>query len=229
MSKVFARLFSVAIALLSVLSVQHASAAFSTFSSEGLWKAAAGNEKLEDFESYVLNAQITALPMLGVTFAELAGGGFPVIYRHFESNVTPYGSKHLGNFPNGINAINRYAPIVLLPQQGLQITALGYYNGDGQAATMVATAYDSNNVVLGTVGAFKGAFGGFVSATPVAKVVFGGVTGDGWNHIDGLQISTAPIPEPSTLSMFGVGIIFCLWRCRAIQATRKGGKDRTTT
>lgn len=121
---------------------------FDSYVGEAAWRVAAGTTHIEDFESYGVGTQFTQLPGLGVSFAELAGGGYPVIYQHFEPNVTPYGSKHLGNFPNGINAINRYAPIVLMPQPGLRLTALGFYNGDGQADTMVATAYDSNDSAL---------------------------------------------------------------------------------
>ena len=185
-------------------------AAFAAYTSESAWRDAAGTTALETFESYAVGTQFSSLPGLGVVFAEVAGGGYPVIYRHFEQNVTPYGSLHLANFPQGINAINRYAPIVMMPADGLVLTALGYYNGDGQAATMVATAYDSSDNVLGSIGAFKGAFAGFVSTVPVSRVVFGGITGDGWNHIDGLQSHTAPVPEASALSLLAAGLAVLL-------------------
>ena len=181
-------------------------AAFNSYGNEGTWRAAVVTFNFEDFESYAVGTQFTSLPGLGVSFAELIGGGYPNIYQHFQ-NTTPYGSKHLANFPNGINAINRYAAIILMPQFGVQLTALGFFNGDGQADTMIATAYDSNDNALGSVGAFKGAFAGFVSSTPVAKVVFGGNTGDGWNHIDGLQTHTAAVPEVSTFWMLALGVV----------------------
>lgn len=181
-----------------------ARAGFTTYASEATWQAAAGGTQLETFESYSVGTQFMSLPALGVAFAELEGGGYPVIYQH-SAATTPYGNKHLANFPNGINAVNRYAAIVLSPQSGLHLTALGFYNGDGQADTMTATAYDSDGNVLGSIGAFKGAFAGFTSSTPVAKVIFGGNTGDGWNHIDGLQTSVVAVPEPSTLWMLALG------------------------
>ena len=74
--------------------------------------SAAGTTVLENFESYGIGTQINSLPALGVGFETLAGGGHPNIYLH-SADVTPYGRRHLGNFPNGINAINRFDDIVL--------------------------------------------------------------------------------------------------------------------
>ncbi|RJP61394.1 MAG: PEP-CTERM sorting domain-containing protein [Candidatus Auribacter fodinae] len=177
-------------------------------SAESDWKTAAGTTVLEDFQSYVNGVQISSLPALGVGFYELDGGGYPNAY-YFASSGTPYGSTHLGNFPNGINEINRWDDIVLYVLPGYKITALGFWNGDGQNATLVATAYDASDNVLGSVGAFRNTFAGFVSDAPVYRVVFDGNTGDGWNHLDGLQTNVTvadSIPEPSTIGLLILGI-----------------------
>ena len=199
-----ARLCGIALTVSAVLAFPAAAASFATYHDEAQWQAAAGTSNLETFESYSVGTQVSSLPLLGVAFAEVAGGGFPVIYNHFE-NDTPYGSHHLANFPQGINEINRYADIVLFPLPGREIFAIGFYNGDGQADTMVATAYGAANDVLGAVGAFKGTFAGMISSAPIAKVVFGGLTGDGWNHIDGLQV--AAVPEPSKITLVAAGLL----------------------
>ena len=111
---------------------------------------------LEDFESYPVGSQLSGVPALGLGFNTLAGGGTPNIYNHHECCVTPYGTKHLGNFPNGINSINRYDDISMYVLDGYEVTALGFGMGDGQADTLVASIYDGSNNFLGTVGAFKG-------------------------------------------------------------------------
>ena len=63
------------------------------------------------------------------------------------------------------------------------------------------------------MGAFKSTFKGFVSMVPVAQVVFDGNTGDGWNHLDGLQ--TSPVPLPAALPMLSAALLcltFIRWR-----------------
>jgi hypothetical protein len=188
-------------ALLMAIANENALAGFTTYSVESNWQTAAGTTLLEDFETYSEGTQISSLPSLGIGFESLAGGGFPNIYN--AGGGTPYGPLHLGNFPNGINEINQWDDIVLYALPGYQITALGFWNGDGQNDTLIGTAYDDANNVLGSVGAFKGTFAGFTSDIAISRVVFDGNTGDGWNHLDGLQIAVVPEPVSSTLFIVG--------------------------
>ena len=212
-------------ALLTLAAPVPALATFITYTGgstvEAQWRIDAGGAiPLEDFESYAVGTQFSSLQLLGIGFAELAGGGYPVIYNHSsEPTVTPYGSLQLGNFPNGINTINQYDDMVLFTLPGWQITAVGFYNGDGQSATLVATAYDSANNALGSVGALKGNFAGMISSTPIASVVFDGNTGDGWNHLDGLQTNAittpvAAVPIPATFWLFSSGLALLMLRRR---------------
>ena len=187
-----------------------ATAAVMTFNGgvteEAAWQAAAGNTVLEDFESYPIGAQLSGLPALGLGFSTLAGGGTPQIYNHHECCNSPYGTQHLGNFPNGINAINQFDDISMFVLSGSKVTALGFWNGDGQADTLVASFFDGSNNLLGTVGASKGTFAGILSDVAISRVVFDGNTGDGWNHLDGLQTNLTPVPISSTLFLFAMGL-----------------------
>ena len=176
-------------ALLSASRLVDAST-FVTFNDETAWQNASGSTVLEDFESFATGSQISVLPVLGVGFDFLAGGGYPNIYR-YTTNTTPYGRKHLGNFPNGINQINRWDSISMTVLPGATITAVGYWNGDGQNDTLVAVAYDADGQTLGSVGALKGHFAGFLSSVPVARVVFEGNTGDGVINIEDLSLMAA--------------------------------------
>lgn len=98
--------------------------------------------------------------------------------------------------------------MVLNALPGSEITAVGFWNGDGQADTLVATAYDASDMPLGSVGAFKGNFAGLISDVPISRIVFDRNTGDGWNHLDGLQtnVRSAVIPEPSTVVLLSSGL-----------------------
>jgi hypothetical protein len=166
------------------------------------WQLASGKAHFDSFESYLTGEQIASLPTLGLEFKTLAGGGLPNIYRHHQCCVTPYGPKHLGNFPNGVNQINRWDNIVVNVLPEYKVTALGFWNGDGQYDTLFATAYDTSNNILGLVGAFRGSFAGFISDVEISRVIFDGNTGDGWNHLDGLQtnalVKPTSIPEASS-------------------------------
>ena len=157
---------------------------------ESDWQNDADETVLENFETYTAGTQLSSIPSLGLNIDQLSGGGYPQIYLYTET--TPHGSKQLGNFPNGVNYINRWNSIVMHVQNGYQITAFGFWNGDGQADTLVAEVYDSNNILLGSIGAFKGRFAGCITEKAISKIIFKGDTGDGWNHLDGLQTNVKP-------------------------------------
>lgn len=202
-----------------------ASAAFIAFSDEALWRAAAGTTVLEDFESYSDGSQIPELNSLNLVFDELAGGGFPQAYLF--SDNTPHGSTQLGNFPNGINETNRWNDTIARPAPGFVLRSMGFWNGDGQSDTLVAFAYNASGDLLGSVGAFTGTFAGFVSDTPIASVRFEGDTGDGWNHLDGLQVNA--VPETSSALLFAVGLGVLAWSRQRSRTWFKRVAKRTST
>ena len=216
-SRTLTRLSPALLALVLATSAGSALANFVTFTGglveEANWRATVGSYAIEDFESYPEGTQITSLPALGIRFGELAGGGFPQAYLF---GGTPYGPMHLGNFPNGINAINQWDDTVVHVLPGWTISGFGFWNGDGQADTLVARAYDASGNLLGSVGAFKGTFAGFFSDVPVGSLVFDGNTGDGWNHLDGLQtgFQGSAIPEPQTVLILLFGLFAVAYQRR---------------
>ena len=160
-----------------------------------------GAVALENFEGYLAGTPISSLPGLGVAFDPLAGGGQPSTYLHPVDN-TGYGRMHLANFTNNNpTAYPRNNDIVLTVASGYLITALGFWNGDGQSSIYRADIYDaSNNVTpVDFVQALSPTFAGFISDTAITKVVFLGnsVNGDGWNHLDGLQTNATVVPLPA--------------------------------
>lgn len=181
-----------------------ASAAVVKYSSEASWQTALGGPgavALENFEGYLAGTPISSLPGLGVAFDPLAGGGQPSTYLHPVDN-TGYGRMHLANFTNNNpTAYPRNNDIVLTVASGYLITALGFWNGDGQSSIYRADIYDaSNNVTpVDFVQALSPTFAGFISDTAITKVVFLGnsANGDGWNHLDGLQTNATVVPLPA--------------------------------
>ena len=125
----------------------------------------------------------------------------------------------MGNFPNGITETNRWDDIILNVLPGHTITSVGFWNGDGQADTFYAYAYDASNNMLGSVGAYKDTFAGFISDVPISYVVFDGNTGDGWNHLDGLQTNVSSVPLPASF-------LFLLSGSAILSILRKGGRKR---
>lgn len=180
---------------------------------EADWQAAAGATSLENFESYSAGVQISSLPALGLSFDELAGGGYPVTYLFSEG--PPHGPMQLANFPNGIGGSNQFDDIVAHVLPGYEITAFGYWNGDGQSDTLFATAYDESDNVIATIGAFKDQFAGLVADTAIARIVFDGTTGDGWDHMDGLQTNALAVPEPATVWLLVTGCVGLMMYRRA--------------
>ncbi len=187
--------------------------------SELEWQVAAAVTNLEDFESYSAGTQIDSLPALGINFDPLAGGGFPCTYS-FTGTQTPHGKMQLGNFPNGINSINRWDDIVISASHGREITAMGFWNGDGQSDTMTAYVYDFADNLIGSIGAYRGQFAGFISDVPIWYVILDGDTGDGWNHVDGLQTNAVPEPLSGTLLVVA-GCATLLRRKRFAQAAKR--------
>jgi hypothetical protein len=184
-------------------------ATITPYSVELAWQLAAAPTVLENFESYAGGTQIPTLPALGVGFDVLAGTGYPATYFHIGPPNTTHGAMHLGNFPNGVGGTpsNQFNDIVMQVLVGYTITAVGFWNGDGQlAAILEARVYDTTNAFIGSVSALSGTFAGFVADAPISRVEFEGITGDGWNHLDGLQTNVravAQVPEPSTILLLG--------------------------
>ncbi|MEK6703846.1 MAG: hypothetical protein AABZ53_16425 [Planctomycetota bacterium] len=175
-----------------------ANAQFATFtggaSQELAWQAAAGgNVPLEDFESYhgglccAPTDQVTALPALGIVFATDVPGAYPGVYNYQPQAHS--GQNQLANFGGGLSA---YADYRILPESGKAIYALGFWQCDPQG-DQTMYAFDALGTLVGQITGHINdggglSFAGFVSTIPIARVVVEGLLGDGWNHIDDLQV-----------------------------------------
>lgn len=164
---------------------------------EAAWRAAAGgNVPLEDFEGFanatccpclLCSDQVKALPALGVVFASDVADAYPGIY--INAGQAHSGQKQLANFGGGLSSFADYR---MHPVPGKSIFALGFWQCDPQGdETLVAFDASDQEVgrIVGRINNGSGnSFAGFVSTVAIKKVVVLGAEGDGWNHIDDLQV-----------------------------------------
>ena len=193
-----------------VLCAVTASSAWGQFSvfeggaaTETAWRAAAGGSVPgENFESYFAvpgpfsgpSDQVLALPALGIVFASDVPGAYPGVYTN--AGQAHSGTKQLANFGGGLGAYSTYR---IHPEAGKAIYALGFWQCDPQGnQTMIAYDAIGNRVgdITGLINNGSGnSFAGFVSTIPIARIDVDGLLGDGWNHIDDLQVvSRFPCP-----------------------------------
>lgn len=172
------------------LAVFHGSSA-----DEAAWRAAAGGAvPIETFEGYVgtpgidpTGDPVALLPDLGVTLETNVLGVFPGVYA--DANFAHSGVNQLSNFGAGAPPFSDFR---LRPVPGKYLRAIGFWQCDPQG-DQVVDAFAFNGFRLGSITARAndgsgGNFAGFLSNHPVAYVRFRGNFGDGYNHIDDLQI-----------------------------------------
>ena len=237
-----------AMILLLATSSQLPQASIVTFTggqaSQDSWRSAVGTFVTEDFQSFATNTTIPSLPLLGLTFNTLIGGGSPGVYDHFNDN-TPFGSKQIANFPGNccITSSFQFGDIGMDVDPGVNLFAFGFWNGDDQGNALLRI-FNRSNVLVGTVTALvnngsstnlSNSFAGFISTEPIGRMEWEGEAGDGFNHYDGLQASFAApsqVPEPSTtaLILFSLGILVVVRRAeghrqRARQQGRRASRS----
>jgi len=213
------------LAFLFAFGAQIAQAALITFegglAQQAAWRSSVGSFVLEDFQSFSVNAPISSLPSLGLTFDPLAGGGPPGIYQH-SVNDTPFGANQLANFPGNccITTAYQFNDLVAQVDPGVNLFGLAFWNGDPQGNSLLRI-YDRSGVLIGTVTALintgnattlSNSFAGFTSTVPIGRLEWEGNAGDGWNHYDGLQATfggpnPTGVPEPSTLALVVTGLL----------------------
>jgi hypothetical protein len=189
---------------------QSAYAQFTTYQggagTESSWRAAASAliggapVPLEDFELYRgvpspfsgPSDQVRTLPALGVDLFGDAPGTYPGVYSN--DGQAHSGSNQLANFGGGGGNASDYH---IRPAAGRVVLALGFWQCDPQG-DQVMQAFDADDNLIGTiVGRINNgsgqSFAGFVSQSPIMRVRVVGLEGDGWNHLDDLQIVTVPL------------------------------------
>lgn len=165
--------------------------------------AAGGTVPMETFESFATGAAVGDMPGVQAFFApEYADGSLaplPVVANN--SPVTP--TKWIVNLGNGRPA---WSPWVIRPDAGESIYAFGQANSQGDFVRIEAFA--ASGALVGTVDspALSHAFAGFVSSTPIAKVVVTPLGNfDGTNGMDNVQISVVPVPAPAAAAALALG------------------------
>lgn len=162
---------------------------------EAAWRAAAGGMvPIETFEDFVGTPDtdpdgdpVAQLPGLGVTLETTVPGVFPGVYE--EAHYAHSGINQLSNFAAGAPPFSDFR---VRPVPGKYIKAIGFWQCDPQGDQIV-DAYAYNGFHLGSITAHMhdgtgNSFAGFVANHPVAYVRFRGNLGDGYNHIDDLQV-----------------------------------------
>lgn len=162
---------------------------------EASWRDAAGGAvPIETFEGYFgtpdtrpLGDPVSQLPGLGVTLETNIPGVVPGVYA--DANFAHSGVNQLSNFGAGAPP---FSDIHVRAIPGKYIRAVGFWQCDPQG-DQVVDVYAFNGFRLGTITARVNdgsgqSFAGFVSSHPVAYVRFRGNLGDGYNHIDDLQV-----------------------------------------
>ncbi|MGQ0628238.1 MAG: hypothetical protein ACT4PL_09100 [Phycisphaerales bacterium] len=165
---------------------------------EATWRAAAGgNVPLEDFEGFAAvpnpfsgpSDAVSTLPALGIGLFGSVPGTFPGVYA--DASFAHSGTKQLANFGGGIN---RFGDFNFAPTAGRSIRALGFWQCDPQG-DQTLFVYDASDNLVGTITGLinngsGNSFAGFISSVPIHRVFVEGSLGDGYNHIDDLQIVT---------------------------------------
>jgi hypothetical protein len=155
--------------------------------------AAAGAVGTVNFETFLSGGTVGALPGVAAAFAPEYADGSPAplpVISPASPVSTPNWTVNTGN--------NRpaWSSWVIRPNAGQSIYAFGHANAEGD--TVRINAYNAAGALVGSVDAQAATpgFVGFVSSTPIARIVvtpLGNV--DGRNGMDNLQIGTTPIPS----------------------------------
>ena len=166
---------------------------------EAAWFAAAGcvGNREENFDSFegvpdisVGGDPLTALPWLNVYFDA------PVPGVYVDDRFAHSGKQQWCNWAGGAGHASDH---VLRPSDGYAITALGFWQADPDGDQPMH-AYDFDGLFVGTIIGPRNihvndpessvSFAGFITSVPIAYIEIPGALGDGWNHIDDLQIVT---------------------------------------
>lgn len=175
-------------------------------SARAAFTAAAGCDlKTETFESFTAGSAVNVMPGVDaiMTDENAAGAviGYPVVL-----GSSPLSSPNwLANFGNGRPA---WSPWVIRPVDGQAIYAFGQANAQGDWVRV--EGFDSSNVLVVTVDApaiASGGFAGFVTTTPIARVVVTPLgNSDGANGMDDVAVSIHA-PPACTADISGNGVV----------------------
>jgi hypothetical protein len=193
------------------LYVSGANAAFITYTSESAWDTAVGASTVEDFNSITTVTSFTTTPL---TVGNLTLSGFTPNHADFNKvfQTDPYfsfTSSHV-NFATS-NVVGDQFRIDF----GTGVSAWGATIANLEPVRGSSfTAFDSNDVALGTMNAYNAAnnaFHGFelTSGEIASYIVFNSNTLDEFAGLDDAKFVTADaaVSEPGSLAIFGLSLI----------------------
>ncbi len=206
------RIFLFFVTTVILLGASVSSAAILTFNDEVSFVAAAGSVDFESFET--LTPSNTATDYLSLVstsdfdvsttqhFMQIWGNppvgfapdGTQLLFWYAETG----GSITIGNFGGGIYSFGLFITDWATSDPFGQTVDLMFENNIGDAHTIASTTTrlpDYNEM-----------FFGVVSDTPFSSVTLTTTTNDGWVFFDKVYTDT-PIPEPSTMVLFGFGLL----------------------
>ena len=200
-------LFAVgAVALLSLTPVAPSHAFVNLYLTQPTFDSAATTSLLEDFESF--SPKDTALASFtshGVTYTGLAGSPSPNVwvaspgYNNFGAGVgTTTTSILTANGDEDFTMDFSMAPRAV----GFDV----YFNGLGNVTTQITTTMGLALTVIDLRNFDNKGFYGFVSGDPILSIRFTSTDGGRLNTgVDNIEVSS--VPEPTTLTLLGAGIL----------------------
>ncbi|CAG0980315.1 hypothetical protein PHYC_01731 [Phycisphaerales bacterium] len=187
-----------------------ASASFVTFSGPlgttrpAFEAAAGGSVPRETFESFANGAIVGDMPNVQAFFSPEYADGSPAPLPVVLNNSPVTSPRWIGNFGNGRPFWSSW---VIRPDAGESIYAFGQVNSQGDWVRILA--YDASNTLIGQVDAspISHCFAGFVSTTPIAKVVVTPLgNADGANGMDDVSVSIVPAPG-AAVGLLGLALL----------------------
>ena len=191
---------------------------------EAAWRADAaggGSVPMETFEGYhgtpgpcnVRSDPVVSLPALGVTLRGVTAGSFPGCYA--DINFAHSGTRQLSNFGYDVPCANG-VDYFIEAMPGRAILSAGLWQCDPQGNLTIVAEGAGGAAMFSFVALVNNhsgnSFGGFVLASgqgaSVARLRVLGAEGDGWNHLDDLQIVTVCKADFNRSGIVGVQDIF---------------------